>query len=168
MADILAALHFKPWTFIMMAFNLLIVALVLNKLVYKPVSKLLEEREQKIEGSLRDAALAKQRAEEQLKEYEARMQSARQEAQEIIARAQKLGAEMQESIVNQAREEARKTMEKAKAEIQGEKAKALAAIREEVATLAVLAAGRVIGRSLTPADHERLVQEFIAEVGEVQ
>ena len=52
----------------------------------------------------------------------------------------------------------------AKVQIQKEKEKALADIRDEIADLAIHAAGKLIGRVLTTSDHERIVKECVEEV----
>ncbi|KKM10789.1 ATP synthase subunit B [Clostridiales bacterium PH28_bin88] len=168
MAAVFQALNLNPWTFLFQVINLLVVMGLLYVIMYKPITKMVEEREHRIESQLADAAEAKKNAEELLSRYETQVKGAKQEAQEILARATKLGEEMREEIVTGARQEAERTVTRAKAEIEGEKAKALSAIREEVATLAVLAAGKVIGRSLTSEDHERLAKEFVQEVGDLQ
>lgn len=168
MEAIFKALNFNIWTFLWQALDLLIVMGVLYVLLYKPLGKILAEREAKIEGSLKDAAAAKEKAERLLKEYETQLAGARQEAQAIIERANRLGEEMREEIVKRAREEANRTLEQARAEIAGEKAKALAAIRDEAANLAILVANKIIRKSLTPDDQKRLLEESVAEVERLQ
>lgn len=166
--EALKALNFDLWTFIPQVVNLLITIGVLYILAYKPVTKMLLEREQKIEGAINDAAQKREEAEALLAKYQEQIQGARNEAQAIIANATKVAEEMKEEIIANAREEATKSLERAKAEIALEKARALAEIKEEMATLVVLAAGRVIDKELSPQDHERLIQEFIVEAGELQ
>lgn len=168
MEAIFAALNFDPWTFLLQAINLLVVVALLYFILYKPVTKMVAEREQRIEQALEGAARARREAEEALAQYQAQLAGARQEAQEIVTRATKMAEEIREEITTNASQEAEKTLAKAREEIQAETARALAEIRDQAATLAVLAASRVIERSLTPEDHERLVREFIQEVGEVQ
>lgn len=166
--DVLKALNFDIWTFIFMAINLLIVIGFLYKFLYTPVGRILEEREQKIAGSLAEAAKAKEEATALLNKYQEQIAQAKSEAQEIVSRATKLGEEMKEQILADAREEASRMIERAKAEIEGERAKAIAQIRGEIAQLAVMAAGQIIQRELSPKDHEKLLKEFMTEVDKVQ
>ncbi|WP_157109998.1 F0F1 ATP synthase subunit B [Thermanaeromonas toyohensis] len=168
MEAIFRALNFNFWTFLWQVLDLLIVMGVLYLLLYKPLGKILAEREAKIEGSLQDAQAAKEKAEKLLKEYEDKLAGARREAQAIIERATRLGEEMREEILAQAREEANRTLEAARAEIAGEKARALAAIRDEAAGLAVLVAQKILERSLTPEDQERLLKESLLKVERLQ
>jgi len=75
---------------------------------------------------------------------------------------------MKQQIVSEAQEEAARTVAKAKEEIIGEKTKALAEIRNEVANLALLAAGKVVNRTINDEDQKKFVEEFVSEVGELQ
>lgn len=168
MQGVFQALNLNGWTFLFQVINLLVVMGVLYILLYKPLGKVLADREAKIEGSLQDAAAAKARAEQMLTEYQQQLQGARQEAQEILDRANRMAEETRAEIVTKAREEASRALEQARAEIEGEKSKALAAIRSEAANLAVLAAGKVLERTLTPDDQERLAREALAEVERLQ
>jgi len=168
LAAIFDALRLDLWTFIFQAANVLIIMAIFYALLWKPVSKVLEEREHKIESQLADAANAKEQSAQLLKDYEAKMLSVKQEAHDIIASASRLGEDMKEELINKAREEAEQILIRSKTEIQLEKAKALATLQEEVAVLSVLIAGRVLSRSISDEDHRRLVQEAIEEVREVQ
>lgn len=166
--EVLQALNFNVWSFVPQIINLLITIGILYIIGYKPVTKLLLEREQQIEGAINEAAQKREEAQKLLARYEEQIQNARSEAQAIIANATKVGEEMKEEIIRNAQEEAAKMLERAKAEIEREKARALKEIKEEIATLVVLAAGRVINKELTLQDHERLIHDFIAKAGELQ
>lgn len=166
--DALKALNFDFWAFFFQVINLLVVIGILYILAYKPVTRMLLEREEQIQGALAHASQSREEANALLAKYEEQIKGARNEAQEIITRATKLGEEMKEEIITGAKEDANKTLAKARAEIEGEKAKALAEIRSEVASLVVMAAGKVIEKELSPKDHERLISDFIMEAGEIQ
>ena len=150
------------------AINVLVVIYILKLLLFGPVGRILQERENKIESSLENAATAQKEAQELLEKYQQQMAESKKEAQEIIERANKIGIQVREEITKEAKEEAAKTLEKAKREIRGEKAKALEQIRKEAAVLAVMAAGKVINKQLDPKQHEELVKDYINEVGEIQ
>ncbi|MHB1418322.1 MAG: F0F1 ATP synthase subunit B [Bacillota bacterium] len=166
--DILNSLNFNVWTFLWQVLNLLVVIGILYKLLFKPVGQVLADREKKIESSIADAVKNKEEAASLQVKYQTMLQEAKGEAQDLVNRATKLGDEMKAEIIASARAEATNTIEKAKAEIVGEKVKALTEIRDEVTTLVVMAAGKVIGKSITAEDHERMIKEFVTEVGEVQ
>jgi len=160
--------HFEFWTVVLTAVNVGVVIYVLKLLLFGPVGKILQDREERIESSLAKAAAAQRDAQELLEKYQQQMNEAKKEAQAIIERASKIGMQTREEIIKEAQEEAAKTLEKTKRVIQGEKAKALEQIRREAAVLAVMAAGKVINKQLDPKQHAELVQDYINEVGEIQ
>jgi len=148
--------------------NFLILVAILNKFLYKPVTKMLDERKNEVVNNLNMAERSKQDAEKLKEEYALHLQNAKSEAQEIVVKATKMGEETKNEIVSQARVEAEKVSVKAQEEIRLEKTKALAELRDEVATLAVLAAGKIISRTIDTKDHEKMVKDFVKEVGEAQ
>lgn len=155
-------------TFVWTIVNFLVLVVILNKLLYKPLLGMIEGRETDIKANLDKAEEAKNEAIKLKDEYVAQMQKARQEAQEIVQKATKLGEDTKSEIISDARAEAQRISEKATEEIKLERDKALSYLRDEVATLAVLAAGKVVEKNITPADQEKLVQDFIKGVGDVQ
>lgn len=148
--------------------NFLILVAILNKFLYKPVTKMLDERKNEVVSNLDKAEESKQEAQKLKDEYAEHLKNARSEAQEIITKANKLGEETKNEIVAQARAEAEKVSAKAQEEIRLEKTKALSELRDEVASLAVLAAGKIITKNIDIKDQEQMVQDFVKEVGEVQ
>lgn len=157
---------FDFWTLLWQSLNVLIVMGVLYYMLFRPVAGIMKRREEFVEESLSSAASARKEAEELLAQYKARLDQARAEAQQIVEKAAREAEEYGRKRREEADAEAQAMIEKAKAEIEAEREKALSAIRDEMATLAVLAASKVIGRAIQKEDHERLVQEFVAKVGE--
>lgn len=150
------------WTII----NFLILVAILNIFLYKPIVRVLENRKNEIANNLNQAEQAKLDAEKTKEQYATQLKNAKREAQEIITRANKLGEDGKNEIIAEARNEAEKITIKAKEEIEREKKKALSEIRDEVATLAVMTAEKIINKNINDKDQERLVQDFIKEVGE--
>lgn len=158
----------EPSTLIFAIINFLILLFCLKKFLYKPLFKMLDERASTIAKNLDEAESARDEANALKAEYEASLKEAQTKAQEIIQNANKLGEETRAEIVAKAREEAVRASEKAREEINREKEQALKDLRAEVADLAVDAASKIIGRNVTVADHENLVNEFIKEVGDAK
>jgi len=149
------------WT----AVNFFVLLAFLYKFGYKPVSNMIEERTNTIEGSLRHAEEVKAEVERMHKEAQNNLVEARKEAQEIVARATKLAEDTKNEILAKAQQEAQYEKNKALAEINAEKEKALLEIKDTAATLAIMAAERVLGRAITEEDHQKLVKQFLDEAG---
>ncbi len=95
------------------------------------------------------------------------MAAARHEAREIVDKAMKAGEEARQVLLNQSKAEAAALLEGARKEIQRERDEALRALRQEVVTLAVMAASKILGRTMTQEDNIHIVNQFLDEVGEV-
>lgn len=146
--------------------NFVILVAILNKFLYKPILGMLEARKQDIKNQLAQASDARNEAMQVKEEYTREMQNARQEAQDLIGKATKLAEEAKNGILLEARTQSEKVLKKAQEEIHLEKEMAKAELRNEVASLAVMAAGRVLGRTINPQDHEQMIRQFVQEVGD--
>jgi len=152
------------WTII----NFIVFFLLLRIILFKPILKNIETRRQEIEQSLQRAEEANREAEALRRDFAEQVAAARREAQEIVSRAMKDVEETRMRKLAEIEEEAARRLEKAEEAIRREKELAIAALREEAANLAILAAGKVIERSLDSEDNRRLVRDFINEVGAKQ
>lgn len=141
---------------------------VLARFGYPPIVKMLEERQAKIRESIEKAEETRIEAERLLDEYKKQIGDARAEAHAITDQGKKVAETMKADIVAKAQEEASALIDKAKEEIDGQKRKALDELQERVADLTVSVAGRVVGKALTEADHKRLIEEYLAEIGSAQ
>jgi len=115
------------WTLIVQAVNFLIFMVLINKFLFQPLLRLMEEREKELDGIYSEAEALKVKAEQLLKEVEETLAKAKEEAKKIIDAAVKEAREEKERIISQAQEEASVKVEKAKEEIwqafESEKAK---------------------------------------------
>lgn len=146
--------------------NFLILLAILNKFLYKPLLKMMDDRKSEIKRDLDSAAQANAEALKAKEEYLKQIEQAKEEAQRIMEKATKMGEETSEALISQAREETSKMTEKAREMIRLEKEEALNQLRDEVSTLVVMAAGKVIDKTIDQEAHEKLIREFIAEVGD--
>lgn len=148
--------------------NFLILLIAMYFLMYKPLRKTMDLRHDKIKGDIETAESLKADADQMKAEISAELAKSRETAQEIIMRAEKTAEAQKNEIVAEAKAEAQKMIEKANAEIKEEKEKVISEIRDEAATLAILAASKLIDQSLNDDAHKKLVDKYIEEAGEVQ
>jgi F-type H+-transporting ATPase subunit b len=146
------------------AATFLIFLVILWLVAFKRIGGVLEERRSRIEQGLRDADAARQERERAAMERTAMLTAARQEANDILTRAQKVADENRERDMAQTRAELERLRDRAAADIETEKQRALGDVRAQVAELALLAAGRVVGETMTAERERRLVEEFLHEV----
>lgn len=147
-------------------FAFLILMLLLAKYAWKPLMKMMKDRESYIANEIDAAEGSRREANKQLEEQRELLKQARQEAQNLIGNSRKLGDEQREEIVKIAKKEAGHLKEAAKREIVQEKEKAVQALRQEVASLSVMIASKVIEKNLSEAEQEQLINQYIQEAGE--
>lgn len=131
---------------------------------FRSLTSNLETRRARIEQGLKDANEARRERDAAAAGRQETLVEARREAQDILARAQRLAEEERERGVAETRAEIERLREQTVSEIDAERQRALADVRGQVADLALLAASKVVGESLTGERQRRLVEEFLAEV----
>jgi F-type H+-transporting ATPase subunit b len=151
-------------TLLAQIFHFILLLVVLRLVAYKPLLRVLEQRQQTVAGKLAQAEEARAEAEKIKVELEAEMRRTREEAQKVIERATKASEEQAQAIMEAAKEEASRIKESALAEIEREKDKALAELKDQVANMAVLVAGKLIREHLTAETQEKLIKDAISEV----
>jgi F-type H+-transporting ATPase subunit b len=147
---------------IVSALNFIVFFAVLWTFALKPVSRLLAERKERVEQGLKDADQARRDRESAEAERVAALAEARREANDILVRAQKVAQDSRDADIAATKEELERLRERATADIEAEKQRAIADLRSEVADLAIAAASRVVGETMTDERQRRLVDEFIA------
>src|SRR5215213_8055001 len=143
--------------------NFILFAAILYFAFGKQVSGMLAARRERIEQGIRDAEQAKRDRESAETERLAALTEARREANDILARAQKVAQETRDADIASTREELERLRTRATDEIAAEKQRALADLRADVADLALQAAGRLVGETMTDQRQRRLVEEFLEE-----
>ena len=146
--------------------NFSLLFILLYMVAYKRILRMLDERSGRVRQSMEQAVEIERRLAQAQQDYERQLEQARKEGPAIIAQASQAADRLREETARQAKEEAQKLVEKAKSEIDYERRRAMAELREDVANIAVLAAGKVINRSLDPEAHRQLIQDFLKETGQ--
>jgi F-type H+-transporting ATPase subunit b len=146
---------------IVSALNFIVFFAIIWTFAFKPVTRMLDERRDRIEQGLKDAEQARRDRENAEAERVATLGEARKEANDILARAQRLAQETRDADIAATREELERMRQRATSEIDAEKQRAIAELRGEVADLALAAASRVVGESMTDERQRRLVNEFL-------
>ena len=142
-------------------FTLLIVLLRIT--LYKPILGMLDTRKQKIAEGLNAAEIARAEAVSAQANIQSQLDEARREGQELVAGAQQIAARIQAEAREQSNRDRQTALERAQAEIQLERDRAIADLRSEFAAITVSAAEKVIGQSLDRQSHQRVIDEALAE-----
>jgi len=150
-------------TLIAQIINFVILFGLLYLVAYKPIMRRLDERSRKVKESMEQTEHIKEQAAHAEQEAGKRIEAASKEGQEIIARAIRTGEETRQQAQQEARQEAEALITRARTEIQKERDEAIDELRKEFADLTILAAEKVIERSLDKESHRQLIDKVLEE-----
>lgn len=154
-----------PTTIVGTLLNALILFLVIKHFLFDKVNAILEARKNEVEKTYSDADAALKNAKELETEYTDKLQGAKEESAEIIKNATKKAQTRSDEIIGGAKEEARSLINKANADIEKEKKRAVNQIKDEISDIAMSIAEKVVEKEIDPKTHEKLVEEFINDLG---
>jgi F-type H+-transporting ATPase subunit b len=154
------------WTALFTLLNTLTVIYVGTKFLFKPVMKIIADRQAEIDNLYSDADKAKAEATAMEAEYKQKLSAAQETSERLVKEAVVRGQNREEEIIRSANAEAAAILDKAAADIAQEKKKAINDAKDEISDLALAIAGKVVGRELNGADHAKLVDEFIDGLGD--
>ena len=143
--------------------NFVILFGLLYLVAYKPIMRMLDERSKRVKESMEQTESIKEQAAHAEEEAKKRIEAAAKEGQEAIARAVRTGEEIRQKAQQEARPEAEAIIAKARLEIQRERDEAIDELRKELTDLTMLAAERVIERSLDKEAHRKLIDKVLEE-----
>ena len=145
--------------------NFLILLVILQRLLYKPLLAKMEERTAAIKKSLDEAQSARVEATRQQAENAEQSRRAYAEAQSIRDAALKEAAEEQRKLVETAQREAKSLVDNARAQTETDIRRARDELRREVSELATQVAEKLVRKSLRDEDHRRIVDDAVARIG---
>jgi len=143
--------------------NFVILFGLLYLVAYRPLMRMLDGRSGKIKESMEQTEYIKEQAARAEEEAEKRIEAASKEGQEVIVQAVRTGEELRQQAQGEAKQEAESLITKARMEIQRERDDAIGELRREFADLTILAAGKVIDRSLDKKAHRQLIDRVLEE-----
>jgi F-type H+-transporting ATPase subunit b len=143
--------------------NFVILFVILSLVAYKPIVKMLNERQAKIKESMEQVEKIRQETARSGEEIKAHLEKARKEGQGVIAQATQIGERVKEEAKQGARQEAESLITKARSEIQRERDKSIEELRAEFADIAILAAEKVINETLDKKKHRKIIDDVIKE-----
>ena len=146
--------------------NLLILFFVVKKFLFKPVQRILAERQSQVDKLYADAEHALEEADKEKTAYSEKLQNAEAEADAILQTAAKTAERNSDIVMAEASEKANAMLQKAEADIAQERKKAVNEIKNEISDLSVSIAGKVIGREINAEDHQALIDGFIDTLDE--
>ena len=150
---------------VLQVFAFLVLIWAMRKYLFAPISGVLEARQNEVQSTLDQVYRDRQAMEASRQEYEIRLATIESEARDRIQAAIKEAQGMKEEIIGSAHRDAERLATQAREEVVREKQQAMVELRQQVADLAVTAAGKILHRSVDDQVHRELVNDFIGQVG---
>ncbi|MEN8615365.1 F0F1 ATP synthase subunit B [Dehalogenimonas sp. THU2] len=150
-------------SFIAQLVNFGILLVLLYLVAYKPVLKMMDGRTARIKESLEQAEVMKKQAEAAEVEFKKQIADASKQGQAVIERASRTADEIRQRTQAEAKVEAEALVERARADIRRERDEIIDELRKEFADLTILAAGKVIGKTLDKTAHRDLIGQVLEE-----
>jgi len=152
-------------TTLIQAVNFLILVALLSRFLFTPLKNFLKERAAGIEKALAEAKVAREAAAKAQEEHRAQILATQREAAALREQAQREVEAERQRLLKASRDEAQRMVEEARTAIETETKRARATLRDEVVTLSLAAAERLLSRSMTADDQKRLAEQYVRELG---
>lgn len=138
----------------------------LSYLLFNPAKKLLENRRQKIKNDIESAERDKDEAAKLKAEYDEKIRSVEKEADGILSASRKKALKREEQIEGEAKEEAKRIIDRANNEIKLEQDKVKDDMRKEIIQVATLMASKIVKVSISDDELNSLLDETLKEMGD--
>ena len=138
-----------PPTLLLVASAVIVLTIVVNYLLFKPINRILDERKRTTEAARQELADGQATQAKRFEEIEVRLREARREAFEVREAAQRAGRERRDELLAAAREEAQKIVEEARAEIASDLESGKRDLEAEAERLSKMIADRLLGRPVS-------------------
>lgn len=140
-----------------------VIAVFLRMFLYGPITRMLDQRADRIRDSLEAAENARAEAASSAERVEQELANARREGQELIAEARDAAGRLREQEAERTRAQVDEMLDRAREEIRRERAAAVEEVRSEFAGIAILAAERIVEQSLDEDAHRDLIDRVLEE-----
>lgn len=146
--------------------NVFILFILLSYILFNPVRDMLKKRQDKIEGDIKGAEEAKQEALLMKAEYEEKLKAVEKEAEGILSEARKVAMHNEQKIIDEAKQEAARIIQRANTEAELEKRKCVDDVKKEIVVVAKEMAAKLVAKSLDDTDSDALIEQTLYEMGE--
>ena len=138
--------------------------LILKKVAYGPLTKILDERADKISSDIDGAESARQEAEQLASQRQSELAETRQNATKVVADAKASAQKQSDSLIAAATDRAASINQQAQTDAQKLKEDAIANAKNDVAALSVAIASKLMQKELSLNDQQALIDAYISDL----
>jgi F-type H+-transporting ATPase subunit b len=154
------------WSSVMILINLFILYLIIKKFFWEKLRGFMLQRQQNVVDAIASAEAVNAKADEKMANYEKKIAHSEEEGREIVKKAKMRADANAKTIIDEANEKANNIVLQAEKEIDRERQKAMSDMKQEIMSLALMAAGRIIEQQLQASgEQEKIVDQVIEEAG---
>ena len=145
-----------------------VIVIIMWKFVFKPVNRMISKRQAEIKKNVDDGERQMEEIQKYLDKQKGEIEKARVKAEDIIEDGKREAGIIREKIENDAKEKSRKMIENTLQEIKIEREKSLVDLKDRMVDMALNATEKVIGKSLSKKDHEKIIEDSLQEIGNIK
>lgn len=145
--------------------NLILIVVILDAILHKPITKFLEERKARIKHDMEETAQARKEAEAIRADLQERLQKADQESQKAAAAIREKAILDSKQIMDNAHSEAETIVSQAREQMEQERKRAVARMQDDLAQAALALAEKILEREVKQEDNQAIIDSFFQKVG---
>ncbi|MEY7999309.1 F0F1 ATP synthase subunit B [Clostridium sp. Mt-5] len=152
-------------TVVITIINFVILYFILRHFFFKPVNDTLTTRQEEIDSKIRNAAENEKKSKQLVAQHNELLKNSKKEGKSIVEDYKNKAERVSEDVLGDARKEAQLILNRAKIEVDRQREKAQADIKNQVVDLALLVSTKALEGSIDEKQHRKLIEDFIAKVG---
>lgn len=145
--------------------NFVIIYFILRHLLFKPITKAIDDRENLIEGRINKSEEDMKEAQRLKMENQQLLKDSKSNGKAMVEKYKEKAELVSSDIISESQKEAQVYMDRARTEIEREKEKAQEELKTKVVDLAIMMSSKTLGESIDEKTHRKLIEDFIAKVG---
>ena len=151
------------WSSLMILCNVFILYIILRKFFWEKIKKFMDDRAAAVQDAIDAAEAQNKRADEKMANYSKRIANVEEEGREIIKASKQQADAQAQIIIEEARKQASDIIAKAEKTIELEKSQAMEEMRQEIASIAMLAAEQIVGKEIDNVGQDAIIDQAIED-----
>ena len=151
------------WSSLMILCNVFILYIILRKFFWEKIKKFMDDRAAAVQDAIDAAEAVNKRADEKMANYSKRIANVEEEGREIIKASKQQADAQAQIIIEEARKQASDIIAKAEKTIELEKSQAMEEMRQEIASIAMLAAEQIVGKEIDNVGQDAIIDQAIED-----
>lgn len=164
MQEMLNQFGINLWTLIAQIVNFSIIVFVLHRFIYKPILKILDERKDRIENSIKQAEVLEHRTQKLEEELKEKFKEAENKADTLISEAKQIAEKTRIQLVEQANQEVTSMIEKAKKDIEHDQAQMMQEVKSYIVDTSMIITQKILQDKLDESVQKKLIEETLHDI----